>query len=107
MNNTVSHPLSAKVALLKAQVKRLEEVLKPFADHYTDWEQAGYEDNSILVMPAVGNPPTNLPLTVGHLHAAKSVIDGMSRMNDYCARAMQQIRSGSSVEYTVLDSTLL
>jgi len=104
MKNTVSHPLSAKVALLKAQVKRLEEVLKPFADHYTDWEQAGYEDNSIL---AVGNLPTNLPLTVGHLHAAKSVIDGMSRMNDYCARAMQQIRSGSSVEDTVLDSTLL
>lgn len=106
MNNTVSHPLSAKVALLEAQVKRLEDVLKPFADHYTDWEQAGHEADSILVMPMVGNPPKNLPLTVGHLQAAKSVIDGANQLRDYRSRAMDQIRSGSSVEDIELDHSL-
>lgn len=68
------NPLEVKVALLEKEVARLTEVLRPFADHASDWTAKGFSLDESLV-ECWPDGPDNYPLTVSHLVNAKYVLD--------------------------------
>ena len=66
--------LTDREKLLLADLERLKAALQPFADHAEDWLHigAGLDEN---LVEEFSNGPKHLPLTVGHLVAARVAIN--------------------------------